>query len=321
MVATCKAYPEEYWFNRTNASFMNIKKCILAVIAVWLMSFHLAASETVAYKVETVSNVRLQDSREYVSDPASLLTAATHDSINAMFSRLESSTGIEAAVVMLPSIGEADPFSFSVDLFRRWGIGKKKNDNGLLVLYVEDQHNIRFTTGYGIEGTLTDALSKRIQMRYMVPAFKDGDRDRGMLQGCKAVAGVLDGSMQPDETEDEYDFIGGLVIAMIIWAAILMMVVLSRRKRKCPQCKKRKLVLRSSREHIVNGRHYRKSVYQCSHCGKVVEEDRRADDDDDGALLTGMTIGSILGSSRGGGFSGGSFGGGSTGGGGAGSSW
>lgn len=299
---------------------MNIKKCILAVIAVWLMSFHLMASETVAYKVETVPNMRLQDSREYVSDPASLLTAATHDSINAIFSRLESSTGIEAAVVMLPSIGEADPFSFSVDLFRRWGIGKK-NDNGLLVLYVEDQHNIRFTTGYGIEGTLTDALSKRIQMRYMVPAFKDGDRDRGMLQGCKAVAGVLDGSMQPEETEDEYDFVGGLVVAMIVWAAILMMVVMLRRKRKCPQCKKRKLVLRSSCEHIVNGRHYRKSVYQCSHCGKVVEEDRRADDDDDGALLTGMTIGSILGSSRGGGFSGGSFGGGSTGGGGAGSSW
>ena len=142
MVATCKAYPEEYWFNRTNASFMNIKKCILAVIAVWLMSFHLMASETVAYKVETVPNVRLQDSREYVSDPASLLAAATHDSINAILSRLESSTGIEAAVVMLPSIGEADPFSFSVDLFRRWGIGKKKNDNGLLVLYVEDKYSV-----------------------------------------------------------------------------------------------------------------------------------------------------------------------------------
>ena len=170
--------------------------CLIAVTA-W------AAGDSVKeYKsVDDVPNVRLTDVRRYVSDPTSILAPAATDTINAILGRLEKSTGIETAVVMLPSIGENDIFDFSTSLFRKWGIGKKKSDNGLLILFVMDQHKVRFATGYGIEGTMTDAMSKRIQMQYMVPAFKRSDWNKGMVDGVRATAKVLDGSMKPEAAD------------------------------------------------------------------------------------------------------------------------
>ena len=99
--------------------------CLIAVTA-W------AAGDSVKeYKsVDDVPNVRLTDVRRYVSDPTSILAPAATDTIDVILGRLEKSTGIETAVVMLPSIGENDIFDFSTSLFRKWGIGKKKSDNG-----------------------------------------------------------------------------------------------------------------------------------------------------------------------------------------------
>ena len=149
-----------------------------------------------AYTVETVPNVHVHDARRYVADPAGLMSATARDTIDAMFGRLEASTGIEVAVVVLPSIGGQAPFDFAQSLFRHWGIGKGDSNNGLLILYVADQRSIRMHTGYGIEGFLTDAKCKRIQSQLMVPAFRRGDINGGMVAGAKAVCAVLDGTMQ-----------------------------------------------------------------------------------------------------------------------------
>lgn len=280
------------------------------------------------YTVETLPNVRLQDARQYVSDPVSLLGSTAKDSINALLCQLESSTGIEVAVVMAPSIGEADAFDFGVELFRKWGIGKKKSDNGLLVLYVEDQHTVRFVTGYGIEGSLPDATCKRIQQRYMVPAFKEGDRDAGMVAGVRAVKQTLDRTMEAEEADDEIEEWASLLFFLFV-VAVMIFLMLYRRKRPCPQCHQKTLRHSSTDYYTLMGVRYRKDIYTCANCGKVVVRDKPIDDprhpgDDTASMLTGMILGSMLGGRRGGssgGFSGGSFGGGNTGGGGAGSSW
>ncbi len=279
--------------------------------------------EAEAYTVETVPNVRLSDVRLHVSDPASLLSATARDTINATLSSLETATGIETAVVVLPSIGAEEAFDFGVRLFRTWGLGKSKSDNGLLILYVEDQRTVRFVTGYGIEGTLPDALCKRIQMRYMVPKFKVGDRDGGMVAGVKAVAAVLDGSMKPENEADDDGWMAVLVVFVGILA--IAYLVVHRKKSYCPQCGAKTLMHKSTDHYRIDGMRYRKDVFVCSKCGKVVVKNTPEDDNDGtGDLLTGMMLGSMLGrGGRGGsgGSFGGSFGGGSTGGGGAGSSW
>ena len=171
-----------------------------------------ATGEEKQYTLQDVPNVRLNDARQYVSDPSHILSGSARDTINAVLARLEESTGIETAVVMLPSIGEEDIFNFAHELFRQWGIGKQKSNNGLLILFVADQRKVRFTVGYGLEGTMTDAMSKRIQMQRMVPRFKAGDWDGGMVDGVRAAAQVLDGSMQPESTDDEEDMLVGIKI-------------------------------------------------------------------------------------------------------------
>lgn len=298
--------------------------CLIAVTA-W------AAGDSVKeYKsVDDVPNVRLTDVRRYVSDPTSILSPAATDTINAILGRLEKSTGIETAVVMLPSIGENDIFDFSTSLFRKWGIGKKKSDNGLLILFVMDQHKVRFATGYGIEGTMTDAMSKRIQMQYMVPAFKRSDWNKGMVDGVRATAKVLDGSMEPEAADSDTDTSDLLFCIGIIIGVILLAMFVSSIKQRCPKCRKRSAMKQMGVEvlRVSTGKGRRKRIrrttYVCQYCGHIMTKDEDIDDNSGSAAAGGAILGSMLGSSGGGGGGsfGGSFGGGSTGGGGSTSDW
>ena len=291
-----------------------------------------AAAETKQYTIDDVPNVRLSDVRQYVTDPSAILSATARDSINAILGRLEKSTGIETAVVMLPSIGDEDIFDFGHELFRKWGIGKKKSDNGLLILFVKDQKKVRFTTGYGIEGTMTDAMSKRIQTTLMIPRFRNGNWDGGMVSGVRAVAKTLDGSMQAEEDNGEDDISTIMITLLAIVVTMLIFIYAMGSLQRCPKCKKRSALRKVKEQHLVvkdqNGRIVRRilrTTYICKYCGNTVTKD--TDENDHGsAMATGAMLGSMLGSSNrggsgfGGGF-GGNFGGGSTGGGGATSGW
>lgn len=298
--------------------------CLIAVTA-W------AAGDSVKeYKsVDDVPTVRLTDVRRYVSDPTSILSPAATDTIDAILGRLEKSTGIETAVVMLPSIGENDIFDFSTSLFRKWGIGKKKSDNGLLILFVMDQHKVRFATGYGIEGTMTDAMSKRIQMQYMVPAFKRSDWNKGMVDGVRATAKVLDGSMEPEAADNDTDTSDILFSIGIIIGVILLAMFVSSIKQRCPKCHKRSAMKQMGVEvlRVSTGKGRRKRIrrttYVCQYCGHMMTKDEDIDDNSGSAAASGFILGSMLGSGGGGGGGsfGGSFGGGSTGGGGSTSDW
>ena len=290
------------------------------------------AAETKQYTIDDVPNVRLSDVRQYVTDPSAILSATACDSINAILGRLEKSTGIETAVVMLPSIGDEDIFDFGHELFRKWGIGKKKSNNGLLILLVKDQKKVRFTTGYGIEGTMTDAMSKRIQTTLMIPRFRVGDWNGGMVSGVRAVAKTLDGSMQAEEDSGEDDISTIMITLLAIVVTMLIFIYAMGSLQRCPKCKKRSALRKVREQHLVvkdqNGRIVRRilrTTYICKYCGNTVTKD--SDENDNGnAMATGAILGSMLGggnrggSGFGGGF-GGSFGGGSTGGGGATSGW
>ena len=303
---------------------MKITRVISLLILSLVATLTFAAGEAKQYTLQDVPNVRLSDVRQYVSDPSHILSASACDSINVVLGRLEASTGIETAVVMLPSIGEADIFSFGHELFRQWGIGKKKSDNGLLILFVADQRKVRFTVGYGLEGTMTDAMSKRIQMQRMVPRFKAGDWDGGMVDGVRAAAQVLDGTMKPEPADDDDMTAALIAVAVMVGLAIFFIALLGETQR-CPKCRK-KGVKRMARQtlRLTNGRRVRRTTFICPHCGHTFTRDENIDDSGNAAaFITGAMLGGM--GRRGGGYGGGSFGGnfsgGSTGGGGATSGW
>jgi uncharacterized protein len=189
-----------------------------------------------SYTVETVPNTKLVNN-SYVSDPAHLLHDTTVARINQLLSELETKATAQVAVVMLPSIGSEEHVDFAQRLFGYWGIGQASNDNGLLILFILDQRTIRFHTGYGVEGILTDATCKRIQQRHMVPYFKNGDYNTGMLRGIEATVSLL----QQPEAVDEilsrpasdasisglYFFLGGIYGVIIFFVLVSRLVTRS----------------------------------------------------------------------------------------------
>lgn len=119
-----------------------------------------------------------------------------------MLVALEDSTTAQVAVVFVNSIGEQIPEDFATALFKKWGIGYDKKDNGLLMLFVKDKRRMEFETGFGLEGILPDAICKRIQTEKMVPYAKIGSYDKAVIEGVKAVSA---NRPKPKSVEEVYD--------------------------------------------------------------------------------------------------------------------
>ena len=158
-----------------------------------LLLFLIPVGQLVAgvYNAANIPNPKVADIRNYVSNPDRILQESTVAELNILLDSLEKTTRTEVAVVLVESIGNEVIETFATTLFKNWGIGKAKEDNGLLVLFVLDQRALRFETGYGIEGLLPDALGYEIQRDYFFPEFKKGDYDRGFLLGMNKIVSVL----------------------------------------------------------------------------------------------------------------------------------
>ncbi|PJZ47446.1 TPM domain-containing protein [Leptospira brenneri] len=124
-----------------------------------------------------------------MEDSAGVLTDTTV--IDQMINGEEVSSGLEIAVVTLPTIGSYVPKDFAVALFNYWKIGKKGKDNGILILHIIDQRRVEIEIGYGLEGDLPDATVKRIIDTYTIPAFKADDFQKGHADTVAALINKL----------------------------------------------------------------------------------------------------------------------------------
>lgn len=186
---------------------MKIRAILLLNLVI--LSYSLFAQ---GYTVQNVPNPKNETSNNYVSNPDHIISVDAENAINYLADSLERHNGVEVAVVLLSSVGDIHIKDFAVELFNNWGIGKKGADNGLLILFVDDQRSVTFETGYGIEGDLPDAICKRIQIEHMVPYFKERNYDKGMIEGFSAVVDVLEkGAYEYDMPQktfwDRYPFL------------------------------------------------------------------------------------------------------------------
>lgn len=299
----------------------------LAIIALLLACTSGVLAAT--YRVEEVPNVQQADRRRYVSNPDGILSDRTVMRLDSLCGALRERGIAQVAVVAVDDIAGGDTFSFAIDLFRRWGVGRAGTDNGLGVLLVRDLHEIRFVTGGGLEGVLTDALCKRIQMKYMLPYFREENYDAGMTAGLQAVAQLLEGSdvdlTLPDSSDGETPtWLILLVVGGIVLVSVLSSAGSYYARRRCPRCHRLKLERRSQQVvGLTRNARIVEYTYVCTYCGEVVRRRVRSlRDDHFGGGGGGPIIGGFGGGGFGGGsFGGGGFGGGSFGGGGAGSKW
>ena len=146
--------------------------------------------------------VKFPDHNGYVNDFAGVLSPDTVKTLDGVCRSLEQKTSAELAIAVVKSVAPLDSKEYAVKLFEKWKIGKKGKDNGILLLVAIDERRVEIEVGYGLEGTITDATAGRILDEFVVPYFKQGQMDAGVIGGAKAIAAKISGS-GTDELEKE----------------------------------------------------------------------------------------------------------------------
>ena len=165
---------------------MNIKRIAI------LFLYAIIALTATAYTVDEVPNVHVRDVRQFVSDPDNILNSTTRDSLNSMISDIWTRSKAELVVVIIKNMDGSDVDSFATDLFRKWGIGKKDANNGVLILVSTEDRQAAIRTGTGTEAILPDIICSRIYHDTMKPFFKDENKEMPKLPN-KSLAYVFAG--------------------------------------------------------------------------------------------------------------------------------
>lgn len=129
----------------------------------------------------------------FVNDFAGVLTADEHAELVGITSDLERLTGVELAVAVVQSVAPRDSKSYAVDLFAKWGVGKKGRDNGVLILLAMQERRVEIEVGYGLEERITDAAAGRLLDTYAVPEFREGRFGAGLVALAGGIVRVVSG--------------------------------------------------------------------------------------------------------------------------------
>ena len=126
-----------------------------------------------------------------VVDQANVLSAEARNALEPKLAELEAKSGIQFVVATVASLQGQEIEPYANELFRTWKLGEKAKNNGVLLLVAPNERRVRIEVGYGLEGTLTDALSKVIIANAIAPRFKTGDFSGGVTRGVDDIITVL----------------------------------------------------------------------------------------------------------------------------------
>jgi uncharacterized protein len=132
-----------------------------------------------------------------VVDQTGSLTAAERDTLEAKLRAFEEKRGSQVAVLLVPSIGTETIEEFAGRVTDEWKLGRKGVDDGVLLVVAQQERKIRIHTGRGVQGTLTDALSRRIVSDIVAPRFRNGDFAGGIDAGVDAIMKAIEGEELP----------------------------------------------------------------------------------------------------------------------------
>ena len=145
-----------------------------------------------------------------VVDQAKILSAVTIADLERKLADLEQKSGIQLVVATVPSLEGEEIEPYANELFRAWRLGEAKKNNGVLLLIAPNQRRVRIEVGYGLEGTLTDAVSSIIISNAIAPRFRAGDFNGGVTRGVDDIITALttdaaEWKPKPTDTRAERD--------------------------------------------------------------------------------------------------------------------
>src|ERR1700688_3557136 len=167
-----------------------------------------------------------------IVDQANIISADTLSSIEPKLADLEAKSGIQLVVATVATLEGQEIEPYANELFRSWKLGEKTKNNGVLLLVAPNERRVRIEVGYGLEGTLTDALSKVIITNAITPRFKAGDFSGGISRGVDDIITVLttdasEWQQRPSlrlDNQQTTDPVSWLLIAALI-ALITLLIV------------------------------------------------------------------------------------------------
>lgn len=170
-------------------------------------------------------------SNTLVTDFTNTLSPGDKQKLETKLVAFNDSTSTQIAVVILKSVGSYDINDYGQQLLRKWGIGQKGKNNGILVIVAIADRKMAIQTGYGAEGPLPDVLTQRIIQNDMRPNFKAGDYYAGLDAATddiiKATKGEFKADAQPAEQGSGGDG-AGIIILIVIVVVILIIVFRNR---------------------------------------------------------------------------------------------
>ena len=171
--------------------------------------------------------VAIPELKTRITDLTQTLSADQQAQLEQKLAAFEQKKGSQIAVLIVPTAEPEDIAQYAIRVAEQWKIGRKKIDDGLLLVVAKQDRKLRIEVGYGLEGAIPDLTAKRVISEIISPKFKQGDYFGGLDAGLDLLIGLADGEMLPPPTSANTSanglfellpliFIGALVGGMLL---------------------------------------------------------------------------------------------------------
>jgi uncharacterized protein len=168
-----------------------------------------------------------------VVDQTGTLSSGDIASLTQALKNLETRKGSQVAVLMVPTTQPETIEQYSIRVAEAWKIGRKKIDDGALLVIAKDDRKLRIEVGYGLEGALNDVTAKRIIDEVITPKFRNGDFAGGISAGVDRIIRVIDGERLPapaptSDWSGNFDAVNPFVLFAILIGGAMLRTALGR---------------------------------------------------------------------------------------------
>lgn len=167
----------------------------------------------------------------WVNDYAGTLSPAEEQSLNQKLFHFQDTTGTQIFIVTTNDHEGAPISLMAAEIGQKWGVGKRSEDNGILILIYPNDREVFIATGYGIEPYITDAASKRIIENEIIPAFRENDFHGGLDKATDVMINLLTGVFTADQYSNSNEVGAGIMaLFMFVIFAVILFAQLKQKK-------------------------------------------------------------------------------------------
>ena len=144
--------------------------------------------------------IEIPELKSRVTDLTQTLSQPQQAALEAKLAAFEQKKGSQIALLIVPTTQPEDIAQYSIRVADAWKLGRKKVDDGLLILIATEDRKMRIEVGYGLEGPIPDLTAKRVINEVIAPKFKQGDFYGGLDSGVDRLIGLIEGEPLPEPT-------------------------------------------------------------------------------------------------------------------------